>query len=345
MAVPEPLTPEEFLQLLTAGFGDALCGEKAVAVAVAVSGGPDSMALLRLLSLIFEQNPDGQALHALTVNHGLRPESADEAAQVHETVKNWPGVGHTTLQWAGEKPASGVQEAARKARYELMAEYCAAHNIRHLFLAHHQGDQAETFLFRLAKGSGLDGLAGMRARQACSKSLTLLRPLLDIPKERLVATCAQYDVQYVEDPTNESEKYARVRLRRSMDALEEEGLTPKRLSVTARRLSRARQALEETAADVFENSLVDRDSKRIVLNYKNLVKAPEEIAFRVILEAIGLLRPEEDYAPRMEKIENLFAGLMDGQPFRRRTLGGLVFERDDRKSHVIVQREDAVSLH
>ena len=193
------LTIDEFSNLLIAGFSDALCDVPGVAVGV--SGGPDSMALAWLLSQISKTNPGSPPIHALTVDHGLRTESAAEAAQVGVWVSGWPGLTHHVLRWE-QGADTRIQEEARRARYDLMAEYCRARDIRHLFLAHHMDDQAETVLFRLAKGSGLDGLAGMKPWQERG-DIVLLRPLLEIPKERLLETCASESIPFVKDPSNE----------------------------------------------------------------------------------------------------------------------------------------------
>jgi tRNA(Ile)-lysidine synthase len=178
------LTSDEFSALLAERFPSAL---KDLVFAVAVSGGPDSMTLAKLLSSWATQN--NKTIHALTVDHGLRAESADEAAQVAAWLKNWPNTRHSVLKWEGDKPQNRIQEEARNARYRLMTDYCAGQGISSLFLAHHQDDQAETFLLRLAMGSGLDGLAAMRAVHKTGAGLILLRPFLTLPKERLLATC------------------------------------------------------------------------------------------------------------------------------------------------------------
>jgi tRNA(Ile)-lysidine synthase len=336
-SMKEALGIDEFSALLQARFSRALCGVEAVAVGL--SGGPDSMALTWLLSQIGTKY-SGPHLHAITVDHGLRPESAAEAESVAKTVKDWPHMTHAILRWE-ESVSSRIQEEARHARYELMAEYCREHGIRHLFLAHHIEDQAETFLFRLAKGSGLDGLAGMRAVQEYG-GLFLLRPLLEVSKERLLATCVVEGIVYVQDPSNEKGDFARVRLRKSRAVLREEGLTSKRLGVTAARLARARAALEEMANRLYDQIVLENGTSRIVLRYEEWAKAPEELALRVFLKSIAFLRPEADYAPRLESIEEMFADLRKPEPFRKRTLGGLVFTRDDKEKRVIIAQEDGI---
>ena len=309
------------------------------AIAVAVSGGPDSMALCHLLAQW--GNARSIDVHALSVDHGLRKESADEAEQVGVWLSAL-GVQHQVLRW--DTPSEKrVQEEARKARYAMMARYCAEHDIRALFLGHHMDDQAETVLFRLAKGSGLDGLVGMRAVQNYDENLCLMRPLLNATKSDILDFCARSGISFVQDPSNESDQYSRVRLRRARSVLEEEGLSAKRLSVTARRLLRARNALDEIAKKTYEKNAVEINSKRVVFDVNALSTCPEEIVLRVILRGMEMFRHGANYAPRMERVEglvsNLLGAMRDAQTFRKRTLGGVVFEYDHKKAHFILEKE------
>ena len=230
------------LSRIVSGFLD-LHDLKAVPLAVAVSGGPDSMALAHILALLAAESQFD--LHILTVDHGLRVEAAQEAVEV---ATYFEGKDHVTARILerdieDHQKDKRIQEAARQDRYALMAAYCAEKGIKHLFLAHHADDQMETVLFRLAKGSGLDGLAGMRDVQPYSDELTLCRPLLSLSKDDLLSYCAAHDIPYVEDKSNEDDKFARVRMRKSQAVLVEEGFSVQRLSVTASRLNRAGQAL------------------------------------------------------------------------------------------------------
>jgi tRNA(Ile)-lysidine synthase len=260
--------------------------------------------------------------------------------QVADWVRDWPQVKHVALKWEGDKPEKRIQEEARGARYDLMGAWCRENGVRHLFLGHHQDDQAETFLLRLAMGSGLDGLAAMRAVQEYGRDLTLLRPFLGVPKERLLATCAAAGVPFVMDPSNRSDHFARVRLRKSLTALEAEGLSNKRLAVTAERLDRARSGLQEITEKAEKNALVARDTDRIIYDCGALAAWPEEIILRVITGAMRALRPMGDHLPRMEKIESLFRDYMSPAPFTKRTLGGLIFERDDTEKRLVITAEN-----
>jgi len=305
-------------------------------IAVAVSGGPDSMALCFLLSRWATEH--GAEIHALHVDHGLRPESAQEALALEQMLAGWPHLQFRALTWDGDKPRAAIQEAARNARYGLMRDYCRAHNIGALALAHHRDDQAETLLFRLAKGSGLDGLAGMAAAGDYD-GLTLVRPLLEWGKDELIALCEAEAVASFNDPSNENKDYARVRLRQSRAALEEEGLTAARLAKTAQRLSRARMALEDIADKTYKSTLTDIDANRIVFQKQDLLAQPEEIILRVLIMAMEQLSPPDHYSARLERLETLLADMINAALFRRRTLGGVIFTRDDKANQIIIETE------
>jgi tRNA(Ile)-lysidine synthase len=205
-----PFAVEELAAVLAAigGF------ESRPAVAVAVSGGPDSLALTLLADRWARRR--GGVAWGLTVDHGLRPESAAEA----RIVAAWlaaRGIPHETLVWQGAKPASGIQEAAREARYRLLSEWCRARGILHLFTAHHREDQVETYLIRRRAGSGPDGLAAMSAVRELS-GCRLVRPLLAVPRGRLAALLAAEGQPFLRDPSNANPAFERARLRLQPDA-------------------------------------------------------------------------------------------------------------------------------
>ena len=200
-----PLTSVEFAALL-----DTLGPfEPAPRLAVAVSGGPDSMALA-LLAAEWARARAGSVL-GLIVDHGLRPESGEEARQAAAWLEN-RGIATRILVWAGTKPATGIQAAARVARMTLLLDACRTNSILHLLLAHHREDQAETVALRRAAGSGATGLAGMAAVRELV-GLRLLRPLLAVPKARLIATLASMGQPWLIDPANAAQRFARGRLR------------------------------------------------------------------------------------------------------------------------------------
>jgi tRNA(Ile)-lysidine synthase len=206
MTLPgDPLTLDEFAARLAAigGF------EPRPLIAVATSGGPDSLALAILADRWARQQ--GGEVWALTVDHRLRPESAAEAAQVAVWLAA-RGIRHRILVWDGAKPSAGIQEAARIARYRLLAEGCVARGCLHLLTAHHREDQAETYWIRRRAKSGADGLAGIAAVRELA-GLRLVRPLLGVPRQRLAALLAAAGQQFLSDPSNRNPIFERARLR------------------------------------------------------------------------------------------------------------------------------------
>ena len=182
---------------------------------------------MALFHLMAEWRAEGEArpdLTVLTVDHGLRAESREEAAMVARMAES-SGLRHAILTWTqGASQSGGLQERAREARYDLMAAYCHAHDIPALVTAHHLDDQAETFLMRLKRGSGLDGLAAIPEESVWS-GIAVLRPLLDMPKARLAATLVAAGLGWAEDPSNRDERFERARMRADGEALAKLGLT------------------------------------------------------------------------------------------------------------------------
>ena len=314
-AGPEPVGDAEFADLM-APLGPF---EPSPRLAVAVSGGADSMALC-LLADRWARCRGGKAV-ALTVDHQLRSRSADEAAQ----VAGWmaaQNVAHHILTWRGAKPGSGLQAAARQARYDLLGGWCRAAGVLHLLLAHHQDDQAETLLLRLARGSGVDGLAAM-ARLSFRADLQLLRPLLTVAHRRLQATLEAAGQPWIEDPSNRADTYRRVRLRRLMPSLVREGLDAARLAATTAQLGRARQALEGDTAAWLVRAVELAPAGYGRLHPEVLAAAPEEIALRLLA---GLCRTigGQRHPPRLERLLRLAGELRHGLAGRR-TFAGCLF--------------------
>lgn len=311
--------------------------EQAQAVAVALSGGPDSMALC---ALVAEWAGGRVAVHAITVDHALRPESAAEAHQVGQWVSSYcPGVRHVILRRDPAQIApTRVQEEARHDRYDLMTSYCREQGIRHLLLAHHQDDQAETFLFRLCKGSGLDGLAAMK--HETGGDVKLIRPFLDVPKAVLLATCAAKGLPFVRDPSNRNDRFARVRLRRVMELLVREGLSAKRLTVTAMRLARARSALEQLADQAWSQALRQQETGRLVFSWDELARQPDDIRIRILMRALRTVAQDDGgYGPRLERVEELAESMVTDNDFTRTTLYHCLIEKSAREKTLTIRRE------
>jgi tRNA(Ile)-lysidine synthase len=279
-------------------------------LAVAVSGGADSMALTLLLAEWCKERHI--ELVALTVNHNLRPEAEAEARQVHTWLEA-RGIEHHILTHTGEKPASNLMERARELRYALLAEWCAGHGVQHLCVAHHRDDQAETFLMRLMRGSGVDGLAAMAPRSEMH-GLHLLRPLLEVPKAELLTYLETQDQRWVEDPTNRNMDYTRNRLRHALrEAMGEDApLLDQRLAATATTLRRVKDALEDYTAQAIKGCVEYNNDGSAALALEPWRSYPEEIRLRVlaeVLQAIG--RAEKPL--RFEKLERLHHALLEGE--------------------------------
>lgn len=301
------------------------------ALVLAVSGGPDSTALLWLAARWRDALEGPPKLIAVTVDHGLRKESAREALAVKRLAGKLK-VGHHTLRWTGRKPKTGIQEAARNARYRLLAAAAKRAGANHVLTAHTLDDQAETVLFRMARGSGLSGLVGMRqlARVPVSgvADVLLFRPFLDVSKTRLTATLRAARVDYAEDPSNLDPRFARPRLRALMPALAQEGLTAERLVGLARRVDRAEDALWD-AVDRAQFALCPGrwpDGGPVSMDPRAFCDLPVEIRLRLLQRLITLMGTEGD--PELRKLEALEAALpieiaFENLPQRfRRTLAG-----------------------
>jgi len=264
-------------------------GEARPKIAVAVSGGGDSLALALLVQGWVKAH--GGEMIALTVDHGLRAESAAEALTVQKMLKE-KGIAHEILTWEGEKPATHIQELAREARYKLLLEACRARGFGALAVAHNLEDQTETFWMRLAHGSGLDGLAGMAASRDAD-GVKIIRPVLGFTRAQLRATCEQFGVAWIEDPSNKNEKYLRVRLREFEDVLAGEGLTPSRLSQTMQKLEDARDALGVMTEAAFRTCVQLHPEGYASLNTGQWEKSPREIQRRVLMQVLTTISPQE----------------------------------------------------
>ena len=296
---------------------------------LAVSGGPDSTALLWLAARWRGKRKRGPKLIAVTIDHGLRKESAREALAVKRLARKLE-VEHRTLRWTGAKPKAGIQEAARNARYRLLAGAARKAGASHVLTAHTLDDQAETVLFRLARGSGLSGLRAMARHSPLPASgerkPQIVRPLLSIPKSRLLATLQAAKIPFADDPSNRDPRFTRPRLRELMPRLAAEGLDARRLAGFARRMARADQAIEHAVNEA--EARLSRGEGPIVFS-RQFVALPAELGLRLLGRAIA--RVGDGGPVELAKLEALYEGLataMTEKPraarFRRTLAGALV---------------------
>lgn len=315
-----PLGPAEF----AAAFGP-LAGLKRPILA-AVSGGPDSTALLHGLAAWSRERGGDPAVLAATVDHGLRAEARAEAEAVAADARSL-GFVHRLLVWTRVGTAPVSQEAARRARYGLLGELAREIGAAALVTAHTLDDQAETVLIRMAAGSGLSGLGGMRAVRATG-CFAHHRPFLAIPKARLVATCRHEGWRFADDPSNRDPRFARPRWRALAPALAAEGLDAERLSRLARRLRRADEALDAVAEGAFARAVVAGPGEGARLDLRRLAGESSEVALRVLALA---LRAGGAAPARLDRLEACCDALVEATRLGRscrRTLAGRLLALD-----------------
>ena len=277
------------------------------AIGVAVSGGSDSMALLRLSAEWADQC--WVSVFAVTVDHGLRPEAKAEARLVAEVCADL-GVSHQVLSWQGWDGLGNLQAEARKARYRLLADWARGLELDEVLIGHTQDDQAETFLIRLGRKSGVEGLAAMRSRFE-RDGQTFGRPLLAASREQLRRHLRAHGAVWCEDASNSDPMFERVRMREALKQLGAVGLTAETLAAVAENLGAAREALAHYTQDAAETCCaVDRGD--VVIAAESFLRLPGEITHRILGAALKWISGA-DYAPRSEAIAKLRVSLAEGQ--------------------------------
>ena len=314
---------------VSAAEADALFSDltDAKTLVLAVSGGPDSTALMVLAVRWAKSLKRAPVLTAVTIDHGLRKESKREALDVARLAKQL-GIAHRILRWTGKKPKSGLPQAARIARYRLLGETARKLSASHVLTAHTRDDQAETVLIRLLRGSGLTGLSAMARTSplAGCGGISLVRPLLDIPKARLIATLEAQNIPFADDPSNRDAKFTRARLRGLMPQLAGEGLDAGRLALLARRLGRAEAALAAMSADAEDRLSVKSRPGTVAFDRAEYGSMPDELGLRLLGRAISALGNEGPV--ELAKLEALKTALdaaeNTGKTFRRSLAGAIV---------------------
>jgi len=292
--------------------------------AIAVSGGCDSVALMRLLAA-YTKHAKLPPPVILTVDHGLRESSAKDARAVVKMAADI-GLKAHALVWKGPHPKSDIEAEARAARYRLMGEWLVAHKIAALYVAHTMEDQAETFLLRLARGSGLDGLSAMRVVAPYPMpdfpGLMIVRPLLDMARAPLRDFLRNKKQSWLEDPMNGDPRFARSKLRAAWPQLEALGLSAQRVSDAAEHLGRAREALDDMTASLLMRA-ARFDGAGALIDSVRLKMAPREVGLRALASTLSRVSGEA-YRPRFGKLERLFDAIRDGSLAGGATLHGCI---------------------
>jgi len=339
---------------------------------LAVSGGPDSTALMCLAARWAASLKRKPKLLAVTIDHGLRAESKREATGVARLARKLK-VPHRTLRWTGKKPKTGLPQAARQARYRLLGDAARKSGAAHVLTAHTLDDQAETVLIRLLRGSGMTGLGAMqkvsvipgralartrnpdtsteqgsgfrvRGQEAAPRNddILLVRPLLEIPKARLIATLKATKISFAEDPTNRDPRFTSARLRGLMPQLAAEGLDARRLALLATRLKRADTAIEAETDQALDFLAAGVHAPGVMaFEAAGFFILPAEIGLRMLGRAVTRLGNEGPV--ELAKLEALKAALDSAQKagsrrFRRSLAGALVTLA---KGKIVVERAPA----
>ena len=274
---------------------------------VAVSGGSDSMALLHLLREFCALHQI--ELHAVTVNHGLREEASSEADRVARHCAEI-GVPHDTLVWQDWSGKGNLQKAARDARYSKISAWAQEYGISTVAIGHTADDQAETVLMRLSRRSGVDGLSGIQHRTV-REGITWVRPLLRTRRETLQAYLEKRHIPWINDPSNDDDRFDRIKARKALNILSDLGITSEVLAEVADHLSEARRALDWQTF-LAAKHVVRVEAGAVVLDETALRLQPEEIQRRLIVRAIMWVSGS-NYSPRRAAVANVLASLRKGQ--------------------------------
>ena len=295
--------------------------------AVAVSGGPDSMALAFLSKLLMDQTK--YRIHFVLVDHGLRKNSKKEALKVKNILKK-KGINLTVLT-NSKKINKNIQKNARDFRYELLIKFCRRNKIKSLLTAHHKDDQVETFLIRLSRGSGVEGRSSMSQSTNLKYGIKLIRPFLELNK---------YDLQYIsnkvfkktiKDPSNKNKKFLRTNIRELSKTLENRGLNFDQIIRSIKNISSTKEAINFYVNRSLKQ-FVKFKKKETILDLKMFRKEPQEVKFKII-NRIVKNRASSYYPPRSQKVLNLINRFEAKDP-KKCTLGGCIFERKKNLLHV-----------
>jgi len=299
--------------------------------AVAVSGGPDSLALAFLAKIYSIKNK--LDIKFFIVDHKLRKESSDEAKKVKKLLKAF-NINSEILSWNGKKPKKNIQSIARKKRYELLFSKCKKYKINNLLLGHHLDDLYENFFIRMVRGSGLKGLASLVKTNQISK-INLIRPLLVFDKSDLIFISKYVFNFFIVDPSNKDFKYTRVRIRSFIDELKKEGFDKNKLFLTIKNLRRSNQTLSFYVEQNKKlNSFLNQKKNELILN-ENFFKNPYEVIFRSMIDSIKIIGGKYNTV-RGKKIDNIL-NKIENNVLIKETLGGCIIKKLNQT--VIISKE------
>ena len=285
---------------------------------VAVSGGPDSLALVALTKAytFFKKTK----FYYVLVDHNIRKNSKQEALVVKILLKK-KNI-YLKIFLNKKKITKNIQAEARDIRYDILTSYCKKNNISVLLTAHNLEDQVETFLIRLSRGSGLKGLSAMKPLSKINTQVSLFRPLLDTKKKFLIKISKIIFVKYFKDPSNRNIKYLRTKIRNLKQPLEKSGIKYEQIFRSIQNLSLSKNTLEEYLNKIYKK-LIKKTNKEILINFKKYKDLGKETRMSLINESVKRLKMNY-YDLRSKKVDNLIKNI-DRRGFKKSTLGGCVF--------------------
>ena len=294
-------------------------------IAIAVSGGIDSMVLMKISSL--SKKIKSNNIHILTINHDLRKGSKEETLFVRKEADKL-GLKVCILTWKGKKPKSGIQEKARKKRHNLLFNYCKKNYISDLFFAHHLDDQIENFIFRMFRGSGIVGLTSFSNFSKIDK-INLIRPLIETPKSDLLLFAKKQKIEWIEDPSNLNLDFDRVKIRNVLKNFYDSGFDKKLFLKSIRKLKSINEDIESLTKDYITKYIEVYENIYVIIKKEFFSNSPKEIQMRVIKNCISFFAPEQLYSPKDIKIINILNWIKCNPKVDSKTLGGTLFKKNN----------------
>ena len=308
--------------------------------AVAVSGGPDSLALLFLSKQYAEDN--NLNFIAIGIDHSLRTNSKDEIQWVKKFLKK-KKIKFYSIKWEGKKPQSNIMALAREKRYQLLTNHCKKLKIPYLLTAHHLDDEIENFLMRLIRGSGLKGLSSLKPRLKHKKTgVYIVRPLLEHPKKSLIKYLATIKQAYIEDPTNKDNRFDRTRIRILSSKLITEGLNKSRFLNVISNLKKSENAIISSIDFYLREIIINENKNSIKINLRKFIEMPDEIQFRILVKIASLVGMKKQ-SLRAQSVLNLI-NKINKADFKQATFNKCLFKRSQGFVNVIPEKGRAFEL-
>lgn len=285
--------------------------EQSPQIVLGVSGGPDSLALALLTKHWIDKI--GGKLICLTVNHNLRPESENEAAYTSKLLKKY-NIEHHILDWEGTKKKSNLQDQARKARISLLTNWCLNNKIKHLFLAHTQDDEVETFFMRLFRGSGLQGLSSIQHISEYN-SVNIIHPLLNFKKEELERFLSEQDIKWITDPSNNNDQFLRVKIRKFLKSEIMNDIIPYTLMLDRCKngidsIKRANDLIEKQKNKIISEIIELHPEGYLTIKYSEFAKIPMELSLNILASCLITISGKHFYRPRFESLKLLYKHIL-----------------------------------